>query len=69
MSMKKNVRIEKISESEVKNVFGGCMMPEPGTCTCCPDGLHGGIGFPIGSGGGIQMPTTTILRPGNIHIH
>lgn len=68
--MKKNVRIEKISESEVKNVFGGCTIPEPGTCTCCPDGLHDGIGFPIGSGGGIQIPTTTtILRPGNIHIH
>lgn len=26
--MKKNVRIEKISEGEVKNVFGGCIDPD-----------------------------------------
>ena len=43
--MKKNVRIEKISESEVKNVFGGCIPPDPGTCTCCPTDCMEGLDF------------------------
>lgn len=45
--MKKNVRIEKISESEVKNVFGGCIDTE-----------HlKGVVIDINNPGGVSIPS------------
>lgn len=47
-----NVKMKSVAENEMKNVFGGCIEPPPGSCTCCPaeKDLIGGIVI-------IQFPT------------